>query len=859
MPQKEAKSRIIINKMLEDSGWRFFDDRSGIANIELEPNVKITKDDIDELGEDFEKTKNGFVDYLLLDEKRNPFVVLEAKSSTTHPLTAKEQARRYALSLRVKYIILSNGQLHYFWNLEKGNPEMITTFPTYDSLTTSKALNVDVTALINTKVDKYYMAVSQDPTLVLTSEYNCGNDKLLRDYCMKNNIRVLRDYQIKAIQSVQNAVKEGKNRFLFEMATGTGKTLTACGISKLFIRSGIANRVLFLVDRIELENQAKKDIRRYLSKDGIRVEIYKEHRGDWNSADILVTTIQSISHDGNFKKLFTPTDFDLVISDEAHRSIGANNRAVLEYFIGYKLGLTATPKNYLKGVKFDATDPREMEKRMLLDTYQIFGCDGGNPTFSYTLNDGVKDKVLINPKIIDARTDITTQLLSDDGLVLKLDKDSDNVSVEIHTKNEKNSVVFNEKSYEKKFFSDNTNFVLCKTFMENAQRDPISGEIGKSIIFCVNINHARKVTELLNKIADIMYPGKYNSDFAVQITSDIPLAQDMTISFANNNLNGKTNFLKDYDSSKTRVAVTVGMMTTGYDCQDILNLALFRPVFSPSDFIQMKGRGTRLFNFKYEEQSIPKEHFSLFDFFAVCEYFEKGFNYDEKIKLPKISKNFLATYGGVAGTDGTDTGIIDCVINKGVDYLKKLDSINISEDGMKIDRKFYQSFEEKVSDDPKAVELIKSDQESALEYYILNEILDKPNEYYTVKKLERSLGLDRHLSIKEIVLKLMGKIDYFKSKAEMLDDEFNNFILLNKEELEPIGDKIINVKNIFQAYILDKNIREALKKREFQSIINSPIKNDFIELKDATIRGQKIIDYIADYVLINDINCEKFN
>lgn len=125
--------------------------------------------------------------------------------------------------------------------------------------------------------------------------------------------------------------------------------------------------MLFFVDRIELENQALKDFRRYLSKDGIKSVIYKENKDDWNSADVVITTIQSFSYNNKYKTLFSPSDFDLVISDEAHRSLGASNRAIFEYFMGYKLGLTATPKNYLKGVEFDITDPREIERRILLD------------------------------------------------------------------------------------------------------------------------------------------------------------------------------------------------------------------------------------------------------------------------------------------------------------------------------------------------------------------------------------------------------------------------------------------------------------------------------------------------------------
>ena len=245
MINKEALARISINKLLEDAGWRFFPNEKGIANIQLEPNCKITQEDLD--GIETNKIKNGFVDYLLLDEYGSPFVVVEAKKDAIHQLEAKEQARKYANSLRCKYVILTNGAIHYFWNLEKGNPEMITTFPSYESLKESRALTSDLTTISNMNIDKYFVALSQDPSLEISSAWKTGDDELIFKYCLDNNLRVLRHYQLGAIKSVQTAIKDGKNRFLLEMATGTGKTLTSAGIIKMFIRSEVAKRVLFLV------------------------------------------------------------------------------------------------------------------------------------------------------------------------------------------------------------------------------------------------------------------------------------------------------------------------------------------------------------------------------------------------------------------------------------------------------------------------------------------------------------------------------------------------------------------------------------------------------------------------------------
>ena len=145
-----------------------------------------------------------------------------------------------------------------------------------------------------------------------------------------------------------------------------------------------------------------------------------------------------------------------------------------------------------------------------------------------------------------------------------------------------------------RFFSAATNGAMCRAFMENALRDPISNEIGKGIAYCVSQNHAAKITRILNQLAAEMFPGRYRSDFAIQVTSRVEDAQSFARQFANNNLRGQTRFLDGYPSSRTRVCVTVGMMTHRLRLPpDILNLCFMRPLFSPSEFIQIKGRGTR--------------------------------------------------------------------------------------------------------------------------------------------------------------------------------------------------------------------------------------------------------------------------
>lgn len=493
----EPHARIKINKLLEEAGWRLLDDENGHANVQLESGVTITHNDIDALGDDFEKTTHGFIDYLLLDESKFPIAVLEAKREDKNPLDGKEQARKYAQAENVRFVILSNGNLHYFWDLKKGNPHIITSIPTPDSISSHTSFEPNPDALVSEIIENDYVVVTQKPDYATDPQWT---DESTRDtYVRDNGLKFLRDYQIKAVHKLQEDMKNWYDRFLFEMATGTGKTLISAAVIKLFLRTGNAPRVLFLVDRLELEDQAWKNFGRLLKND-YQTVIYKENRDDWNKAEIVVTTVQSLLFNNKFRRLFSPVDFDLVISDEAHRSIGGNARAVFEYFVGYKLGLTATPKDYLKKidtVRINQRDPRELERRNLLDTYKTFCCASGNPTFRYSLINAVNDGYLVNPVVVDARTEITTELLSDKGYAILVQDEEGNEEEKF----------FKHRDFEKKFFSEETNKVFCKTFFENALKDPFTGEIGKSIVFCVSQNHASKIAQILNVLADNLHPG----------------------------------------------------------------------------------------------------------------------------------------------------------------------------------------------------------------------------------------------------------------------------------------------------------------------------------------------------------------
>ena len=847
MPNNEATARIKINRLLEAAGWRFFAEGGKPANIRLEPNVNISKSDLDRLGDNFEGAQSGFVDFLLLDGRERPLIVLEAKSEDKNPLIGKEQARRYARSLNCRFVILSNGNLHYFWDLERGNPHTITALPTPDSGSRYREVTPNPKRLVSESVDDDYIVLTQHPGYANEAAWH--NEAERGDFINIHGLRFLRAYQKRAVHALQDAVKNGIDRFLFEMATGTGKTLVSAAVIKLFLRTGNAKRVLFLVDRLELEDQANRVFAKLLANDFTTV-IYKERRGDWHYAEIVVTTVQSLLFKNKYQDLFSPTDFDLVISDEAHRSINGNARAVFDYFVGYKLGLTATPRDYLRDTG-NASDPRETERRLLRDTYRTFGCESGEPTYRYSLLDGAHDGVLINPLVVDARTEVTTQLLSDQGFVVSfIDEET----------GDQQDAAYRLRDFERRFFSDQTNRVFCKTFLDGALRDPISGEIGKSIIFTVSQHHAACLANILNEIAHEKFPGRYQSNFAVQVTSQVPDAQQFAVQFANNNLLGRANFLPEYRTSKARACVTVGMMTTGYDCPDLLNIGLFRPIFSPTDFIQIKGRGTRPHNFldqlrdnrpRVDCGPTNKTTFKLFDFFANCEYFETEFDYDQKIDLPTLH----------SCTPDTDPSPGDLEPNPppgtytytGDDNLHEMHATSIGPGGMRIDRMFFDRFSDAVRNNQFIADAIENGRWDIAVNHINREIFDKPEEYYNLDKLRRAADVDRRITVREILEKIFELIPRFKSKDELLEEEFNKFIAdcVPLQANVDLAAAIPAIRHYFKAYATSNNFRDIIDSSNINALATNPsfstsdfraVPQDFRDI---------IPEYIKDYVSLN--------
>jgi type I restriction enzyme R subunit len=827
--ENEYDARIKINELLQQADWRFSDTTLGKRNVLEEKSIST----------DYKKRP----DYKLLDDTGKEIAVLEAKRPQKSPLDGKEQARDYAQRLNARFVILSNGEEHYLWDIECGHPTSIYDFPSAYTLTYWKEFfQPHYRRLADEIVEEDYIIQSQQPHFKTDPKYL---DPATRDeYLNENDLKLLRLYQVRAIHALQKNARNQQTRFLFEMATGTGKTLIAAAVIKLFLRTGNAKRVLFLVDRIELEHQARDGFKDYLKKD-FHVVIYKENRKEWQNAEIVVTTVQSLVKERRYLAIFKPNDFDLVISDEAHRSINGEARKVFEYFIGFKLGLTATPKDYLKHAVANPNDPREWERRLLLDTYRIFGCNQGEPTFRYTLLDGVREKVLINPLAIDARTDITTQLLSEQGYAVILPDEA----VE---------EAFTGRDFEKRLFNQATNESFCEVFLKNALRDPISGEIGKSLIFCVSQDHAQKIADILNKIASGRFPNQYqSSNFAMQVTSDIPGAAQFAADFKNDKLNCKSKFLEGYETSKTRVCVTVAMMTTGYDCPDLLNICFMRPIFSPTDFVQMKGRGTRKFTFNCKDGekkglTVKKERFHLFDFFANCEYFEEKFNYDQVLKLPKpTDKTGAAGAVGESGVfaddaEGINSGKI--IILHQDDPLKSLQTTVIGSEGMKIDRQLFQQARQVIVADAEIKNAVAHRQWDDAVQAMRDKYEDKPNLFLTLDKIRRSEGLDRRITWREVLERVFGmtQADRFLTKLEKLEADIEPFFVHHAPDpaLIPV------IHDFMKLYLTDERFRSIINHRDFGKL-HAYSGFSMENLKQLGRYRETIVEYIKTNISLN--------
>lgn len=665
--QKEVFSRVHIDRLLEASGW-------DVAN----PNqVKLESSGV-----------KGIADYILMG-KYIPLCVLEAKKPSEDPYNAKNQARKYAEEAKAPFIILSNGKEHWFWDLtNKQDAYRIERFPSRDELELRYKRNLHPPSPLFSLLEKDYFSEQKKEMY-------------------------LRGYQLKAIEELTKQFDLGKRSFLIEMATGTGKTVLTAAIIRRFLETRNAIRVLFIVDRIELATQAIETFKELLRD--YNPVLYKQVKNKPNSlwgSSIIVATIQSLMTGRRFKNDFTPFHFDLVINDEAHRSIYGGARECIQYFQAIRIGLTATPKGYLKNINIhtlEQTNPKYLEARRLRDTYNFFGCESGKATFRYDLLEAVKDPAgpfLCLPQIWDLRSDITTKCLEEKGWIIDVNGEEE---------------TFKISDLERKIFTPKRNELMCKTFLEKAKKSP-DEQIGKSIIFTVNQKHATSITKILNSIT----PG-----IALTITSNIKDSSDIAKQFRK-------------DKRSERIAVTVDMLSTGYDCSEILNIGLMRPIFSPSHYIQIKGRGTRLYTWNLQNKEYHKKSFAILDFCAVSEYFEEKYDYTCPLPVSQLNEKTNHPTNEFF-FDSLTTSSSSCFesipVWEGSDVIAYENLKTIGPNGEKVDiftfiRGAFEQDIQKFSEiDSEFKQAVEEEDEDKIEQILNEKFFNRPKMFYNTSKL----------------------------------------------------------------------------------------------------------------------------
>lgn len=511
---------------------------------------------------------NGFVDYVLWDDDGQPLAVVEAKRSSANLSDGAVQARLYANCLEAQYgrrpiIFCTNGHLIEMTDDAADLPGSGLGYPTrqVEGYPSAEQLR----QMINRRTTR----------------------KPLADAVVDPKIAG-RDYQQEMIRRVTESFEHDlRRRSLLVMATGTGKTRVAIATSKLLRESNWVGNVLFLADRTALVNQAHDNFVDHYPESA-PVNLLSNPDG---VGGVYISTYQTmmslIIDDGEKPAKFRPFDFDLVIIDEAHRSIYHRFKRILDYFDAYVLGLTATPKS-------------EVHR----NTYQLFDIDGKNPTGSYTLEQAVEDKYLVPPQVItqdslflrsgvryedlDAeeqqRWDEAEWGTDEDGNPLD---PPDGVSAA-----EINSRLYNRDTIRK----------VLNTLVTEGIKVEGGDRLGKTIIFARTQKHASLIKEEFDRHFPL-----YAGENASVITHSTRYAGSELKRFKN-------------PTSGLNVAISVDMLDTGVDVPEVVNLVFFKPVYSATKFWQMMGRGTRL-RLNLFGDRIHKDKFRVFDFCGNARFF----------------------------------------------------------------------------------------------------------------------------------------------------------------------------------------------------------------------------------------------
>jgi type I restriction enzyme, R subunit len=541
----EAETRdYFIDLLLKESGWALDKKQDREYPVSGMPNAQ---------GE-------GFVDYVLWGDNGKPLGLVEAKRTKRDARVGQQQAKLYADCLEKQFgqrpiIFYSNGYEHWIWDDQNYPPRSVQGFYTKDELE----------RLIQRR----------------TTRVSLGATEI-------NKAIVERFYQERAIRRIGEAFEKDHDRkALVVMATGAGKTRTVIALCDLMMRCNWAKRVLFLADRIALVKQTTNVFKRHLpSASAVNALEHPDQIGD---ARVLVATyptmLRLIDETKDGRRQFGPGRFDLVIIDEAHRSVYQKYRAIFEYFDSFLVGLTATPT--------DEVDH---------NTYSLFELEDGVPTDAYGLEEAVRDKFLVPPKAVSVplrfqREGMKYDQLSDHERERwdAIEWDEDGSIPRIVEPEALNRWLFNEDTVDK----------VLEHLMRSGEKVADGDRLGKTIIFAKNHAHAQFIADRFDK----NYP-QYKGNFARVIDFQVEYAQSLIDDLSN-------------PARGPHIAISVDMLDTGIDIPEVVNLVFFKMVRSKTKFWQMVGRGTRLrpdlFGFGRD-----KKYFYIFDYCQNLEFFSQN-------------------------------------------------------------------------------------------------------------------------------------------------------------------------------------------------------------------------------------------
>lgn len=569
MVKTEAQTRSeIIDKLLEDSGWNVEDPMQVIEEFDIltalpygvaEPRSRYDG--------------HQFSDYVLLGKDGKPLAVIEAKKTSKDAAIGREQAKQYCFNIQkqlgceVPFCFYTNGLDIFFWDLDNYPPRRVIGFPTRDDL------------------ERF--------------QYIRRNRKPLTQELINTSIAG-RDYQIRAIRAVLEGIEQKKRDFLLVMATGTGKTRTCIAMIDALMRAGHVEKVLFLVDRIALREQALAAFKEHLPHEprwpnvGEKL-IAKDRRVYVSTYPSMLNIIRDESQQ------LSPHFFDFIVVDESHRSIYNTYKEVLDYFKTITLGLTATPTDIIDH-----------------NTFQLFRCEDGLPTFAYTFEEAINNvpAYLCSFQVMKIQTRFQMEGISKRTISLEDQKKLLLEGKEIEEIN------FEGSQLEKQVINKGTNALIVKEFMEECIKDPNGVLPGKTIFFCSSKAHARRIEEIF----DTLFP-QFKGELAKVLVSDDPRVY------------GKGGLLDQFtNNDMPRIALSVDMLDTGIDVREIVNLVFAKPVYSYTKFWQMIGRGTRLLETsKPKPWCTEKEVFLILDCWDNFEYFKlqpKGKELKPQLPLP---------------------------------------------------------------------------------------------------------------------------------------------------------------------------------------------------------------------------------